>query len=359
MLSWLLLLALWVPSARQACVTLQQDVKWLSSVASDAGATSFAQLGWNFSTNATSKLFVHDPCEERWPRVGCNATTGCLVGLNLSYLPLLHSQLPPSVFTLSSLQSLDARKSGLTTWSAAARNLPKALNLTRLDLGNNQLSDLPKTLYDTTALTYLDLSSNWISGVLSSAIGNLRRLRYLNLGLNMNPYFQFIAGNLESLPSSLEHLDLALCLFGPSLPSSLFTLTSLSFLDLSVNVMKGTLSSSIGMLSRLQVLNLEANKMTGTIPPISLASLRFINLRQNKFSGRLPLQLLNNALTFLDLTYNSLTSLPTEIGNLHSLGYLSLGYNPSLSSFPSEIFDLTSLESLSLSGLKACPCSLK
>ena len=58
MLSWLLL-ALWVPSARQACVTLQQDVKWLSSVASEAGATSFAQLGWNFSTNATSKLFVN------------------------------------------------------------------------------------------------------------------------------------------------------------------------------------------------------------------------------------------------------------------------------------------------------------
>ena len=130
-----------------ACDGAQNSTAWLRAVAREADATSFAQLGWNFSTNATSKLFVHDPCKERWPRVGCDATTGCIVGLNLSFLPLLDNQLPPSVFTLSSLQSLDARRSDLTTWGAAAVNLSQALSLARLDLRDNQLPDLPSTLY--------------------------------------------------------------------------------------------------------------------------------------------------------------------------------------------------------------------
>jgi Leucine-rich repeat (LRR) protein len=195
-------------------MTRQQSTAWLRAVAREADVTSFAQLGWNFSTNATSKFFVHDPCEERWPRVGCDATTGCIVGLNLSFLPLLHGQLPPSVFTLSSLQSLVARKSSLTAWSAAASNLPQALNLARLDLGINQLTDLPKTIYSATALTHLDLSENHITGPLSSAIGDLTRLAYLDLGDNYNTdHFDSIHGKLEWLPASLEHLDLSLCYF--------------------------------------------------------------------------------------------------------------------------------------------------
>ena len=167
-----LVLLVWMQGGRAAaCDGAQNTTAWLSAVAREADATSFAQLGWNFSTNTTSKLFLHDPCKELWPRVGCNATTGCLVGLNLSYLPLLHRQLPPSVFTLSSLQSLDARKSGLTSWSAAAGNLSQALSLARLDLAHNDLPDLPSTLYDATALTYLNLSKNKINATLSSAIG--------------------------------------------------------------------------------------------------------------------------------------------------------------------------------------------
>jgi hypothetical protein len=109
-----LVLLAWMQGGRAAaCVGAQNSTAWLRAVAREADPTSFAQLGWNFSTNAISKLFLHDPCEELWPRVGCDVTTGCLVGLNLSYLALLDGQLPPSVFTLSSLQSLDARKSGL------------------------------------------------------------------------------------------------------------------------------------------------------------------------------------------------------------------------------------------------------
>jgi hypothetical protein len=101
-------------------------------VASEADATSFAQLGWNFSINAKSKLFDHDPCKERWPRVGCDATTGCLVSLDLSRLPLLDGVLPPSIFSLPSLQSLDVVSSGLEWWGPAAGNLSKALSLSRL-----------------------------------------------------------------------------------------------------------------------------------------------------------------------------------------------------------------------------------
>jgi len=352
--AWVLLA--WVQGGRaSACEGAQQSTAWLRAVASEADATSFAQLGWNFSINAKSKLFDHDPCKERWPRVGCDATTGCLVSLNLSRLPLLDSQLPPSIFTLSSLQSLDAIKSGLTTWSAAAVNLSQALSLARLDLGHNSLPDLPSTLYAATSLTYLDLSNNCISGTLSSAIGALSRLKYLDLGANFNldKFKTTVNGTLpETLPVSLEHINLSFCSFGPYLPSSLFTLTSLTFLDLSFGSYSGTLSSDLGKLSRMQVLNLNDNSLRGAIPSTRLASLRSLSLGTNMFRGKLPAALLNNALTYLELSYNSLTALPTEIGTLNSLVYLSVSINPSLSSLPSQLFGLTSLRSLSLEGLK-------
>jgi hypothetical protein len=83
--AWVLLA--WAQGGRAAaCEGVQQSTAWLRAVASEADATSFAQLGWNFSINAKSKLFDHDPCKERWPRVGCDATTGCLVSLDLSRL---------------------------------------------------------------------------------------------------------------------------------------------------------------------------------------------------------------------------------------------------------------------------------
>ena len=59
----------WAQGGRAvACDGMQNSTAWLRAVAREANATSFAQLGWNFSINATSKLFVHDPCKERWAR---------------------------------------------------------------------------------------------------------------------------------------------------------------------------------------------------------------------------------------------------------------------------------------------------
>jgi len=49
----------------------------------------------------------------------------------------------------------------------------------------------------------------------------------------------------------------------------------------------------------------------------------------------------------LELSYNDLTTIPSEIGNLASLGELDLSYNE-LTSIPSEIGKLTSLEYLDL-----------
>ena len=212
--AWVLLA--WAQGGRAAaCEGAQQSTAWLRAVASEADATSFAQLGWNFSINAKSKLFDHDPCKEQWPRVGCDATTGCLVSLNLSFLPLLDSQLPPSIFSLPSLQSLDVISSGILSWSAAAVNLTQALSLAHLNLADNLITELPSTLYAATALTYLDLSNNWISGTFSSSIGKLRRLTYLDLGGNYNQdSFESISGTLENLPLSLEHLDLYMCYLG-------------------------------------------------------------------------------------------------------------------------------------------------
>ena len=59
----------------------------------------------------------------------------------------------------------------------------------------------------------------------------------------------------------------------------------------------------------------------------------------------------NGRLTYLNLNYNQLTSLPESIGNLSNLEYLDLFYNQ-ITSLPESIGDLSSLLYLMLSSNK-------
>lgn len=79
-------------------------------------------------------------------------------------------------------------------------------NLVYLDLHNNNLSDLPAEIYELTKLEFLDLSSNKLSYLLRSKLGNLVNLKLLSLKNNKFKYLSPILGELSNL-NLIEVLD--------------------------------------------------------------------------------------------------------------------------------------------------------
>ena len=104
---------------------------------------------------------------------------------------------------------------------------------------------------------------------------------------------------------------------------------------------------------RVTGLALEGNQLTGSIPSElgNLTSLQYMSLWENQLTGPIPPQL--GQLTNLSSTHlfsNQLTGeIPPELGQLTNLKLLSLGFNQLTGDIPPELGQLTNLEWLSLS----------
>ena len=92
--------------------------------------------------------------------------------------------------------------------------------------------------------------------------------------------------------------------------------------------------------------------MSGSLPTElgNLSNLTYLSLGSNSLSGSLPTELGNlSNLTYLSLGSNSLSgSIPSELGNLSNLTGLSLGSNNLSGSIPSELGNLVKLTRLAL-----------
>ncbi|KAM4133395.1 hypothetical protein ACJW30_01G325000 [Castanea mollissima] len=129
----------------------------------------------------------------------------------------------------------------------------------------------------------LDLSNNYISGIIPHELTQLTRLEYLNLSLNK--------------------------LSGEIMPN-INNLSSLFVLDLSHNNLSGSVPIQFGYYSILGQLFLSYNRFSGTIPPEVVYSykLTIVDLSHNLFSGNIPLEpRYPENLQHLDLSYNTLT----------------------------------------------------
>lgn len=198
-------------------------------------------------------------------------------------------------------------------------------NITRLDLSENQLAELPNRLHKLTALDYLDLSTNKLTKV-DAALAQLTRLSYLNLSHNQ----------LTELPATFKQFNYLQELYlGDNqlekLPKNFLNLPFLQKLDLSQN--KLTQLEKISNLRRLRACDLSDNQLT-TLPRSfqSIKYLRVLNLSRNGFSEFPPAITNLRNLEEVDLSNNQLTQLPATLKGMSGLKILHLEGN----NFPLE-----------------------
>ncbi|ONK71559.1 uncharacterized protein A4U43_C04F9900 [Asparagus officinalis] len=211
---------------------------------------------------------------------------------NLSNLVSLHlggneliGTIPLSFPRLEKLQYMSLHGNGISGSIPSELGLLRSLNVLRLEnnrlvgpipysisnisgiqylalSGNRLSSNIPLDFWSLTSLIELHLSKNMLDGLLPS-VGSLEYLNILDLSSNM------LSGNLSSSLGRLQvltHLDLSNNSFEGQIPSSLSGLISIKYLNLSNNFLSGDLPKSLANLSYLEILDLSFNKLEGQIP---------------------------------------------------------------------------------------------
>jgi len=165
---------------------------------------------------------------------------------------------------------------------------------------------------------YLLYSNLWISYLVPPELGNLARLRSLELGSNE------LVGTI---------------------PPELGDLVNLERLNLFANGLTGTIPLELGSLPNLVHLYINSNDLSGPVPSElgNLGNLRTLSLSANDLSGPIPGELGNlTKLVNLYLNNTDLSgSIPPQLGNLSSLGALDLRRNNLTGPIPSKLLALS------------------
>ncbi|KAJ0771373.1 putative protein kinase RLK-Pelle-LRR-XII-1 family [Helianthus annuus] len=236
---------------------------------------------------------------------------------------------------------LDLSSGGLT--GMLSPSIGNLSFLKMLLLYNNSFSgDIPPEIGRLFRLQQLGLYNNFFTGNIPITIGNCSNLQVLVLSNNN------LVGKIPDAVGSLSMLEV-LILHRNNLEGNLPT--TLDSLSVAFNYFSGDLPSSIGNLTGLTLLDLSSNQFTGTLPVTigNLTNLQKLDLTNNTFSGNIPGSLGNLSLMIeLHLTSNDFTgTIPSSLGNCKKLIRLNLDQNNLTGEIPGQLFEI-SLLSISL-----------
>ncbi|KAH7866180.1 hypothetical protein Vadar_016770 [Vaccinium darrowii] len=210
-------------------------------------------------------------------------------------------------------------------------SLQKLHNLSEINLSSNNLtSQVPGFFANFRNLTVLRLSSSNLNGTFPENIFHqIPTLKTVNLASN-----ELLNGSLPDFPQN----------------------GSLQNLVLSFTSFSGNLPDTIGDLRELRRIEIPGCCFSGPIPKslANLSHLVYLDFSFNNFSGPIPSFQISKNLTFIDLSYNSLTGvvLSTHFEGLLNLVYIDLSHNFFNASIPSSLFSLPSLNKILLSNNK-------
>ena len=240
---------------------------------------------------------------------------------------------------------------------------------------NNINGTVPKSIGNLYKLEVLDVSSNFLQGVISEAhFSNLSKLRFLDLSNN----FLALEFNFDWVPPfQLDEIYLSFCKLGLRFPNWIQTQRSVSILDLSNANISINIQTEwfMNLPPTLGVLNLSCNQIHGRLPNASIRSphgltidlsanciggplplfptnLTSLNLSKNRFSGSILslCQINSPLLTYLDLSDNTFFGhIPNCLMHMHELVVLNLAGNNFSGEVPSSLGWLSKLETLKLS----------
>ncbi|TVU24882.1 hypothetical protein EJB05_27346, partial [Eragrostis curvula] len=175
------------------------------------------------------------------------------------------------------------------------------VNLEILRLGYNNFSgSIPATITNLTKLIHLDLAANSMSGVLPSHLSNLWGMRtwdntttfmnyvpVINLSVSTKGHARYYE---EGEIFGMVTIDLSSNFLTGVIPEEIFLLGLVVNLNLSWNLFGGTIPVKIGVMQRLESLDLSGNKLYGEIPQslTNLTYLSYLDLSHNNLTGTIP-----------------------------------------------------------------------
>ncbi|XP_072072047.1 uncharacterized protein [Arachis hypogaea] len=304
-----------------------------------------------------------------WDGIECDEVTGHVIGIDLSSSQLYgsidansslfslvnlqsldlsdnnfnHSQIPTKIGNFSQLRYLDLSHASETTFSGEIPpEVSRLSNLLSLDLSSFTVLDPPDDPLNNQLL--LSIST------LRSLVQNTIRLEELHLScVNISSSVPDVLTNLTYLQS----LDLSHCDLYGEFPVGIFHLPNLTTLVLAENHNLNGVIPDFQSRALVSKLIIPATNFGGRIPTSigNLTSLKWLSIAECNFQGSVPSSFGNlNQLVHLNLFSSGLTigTFPEFFVNLTQLSYLNLGRCNLTGEIPSWIMNLTSLNHLRL-----------
>ncbi|XP_039001521.1 receptor like protein 22-like [Hibiscus syriacus] len=256
-------------------------------------------------------------------------------------------------------------------------------------ISKNKLSgEIPPSICNLTSLDILDLSSNYLGGIIPACLGNFSqgistinlqmnnfRSRFPDFCLSVLPDLQVLIlrsnrfhGGLHNSKAtsgflSLQVIDLSQNKFTGPLPTTFFpSLRAMQVVDSRQTIKCGRATPDVMCIAdcegcgavrykAVMKLNMKRLEMELDLEKSLSSDFTHFDFLNNQFNGRIPEVLAELcSLLVLNLSHNSLTGpLPSLLGSIAALESLDLTSNKLGGRIPSELTKLTFLEVLNLS----------